>query len=80
MLEMQLQLRHTSNDSVRAEMEAMRQEIRSLRDTTMQYDLSFDTALQRLEQRVEGIERRSISSGETSSGEISNIAGLRNGR
>ena len=28
-----------------------------LRDTTMQYDLSFDTALQRMDQRVASVER-----------------------
>ena len=27
----------------------------------MQYDLSFDTALQRLEKRVEGVERRNTA-------------------
>ena len=44
--------------SVHLEIEALRSEIRSLRDTTMQYDLSFDTALQRLEGRMENTERR----------------------
>ena len=37
--------------------EALRQEVRALRDTTMQYDLSFDAALERMESRVESIER-----------------------
>src|SRR5262245_15017819 len=75
MLELQLRLRNEGSSSLHAEMEAMRHEIRSLRETTMRYDLSFDTALQRLEQRVEGIERRAITSGEA--GEV---AELRNGR
>lgn len=35
----------------------LREEIKSLRDTTLQYDLSFDTALQRMEQRVERLEQ-----------------------
>ena len=59
MLEIQLKLRGqgTSTD-VKAEIEALRQELRSLRDTTTQYDISFDTALQRMESRVEGVERQ----------------------
>src|SRR5438132_8565719 len=57
-LEMQLQLRNQNNSGSTSDLEALRQEVRALRDTTMQYDLSFDTALQRMEQRVEGIERR----------------------
>lgn len=56
-LELQLQLRGQGDNNLRAELEALRQEVRSLRDTSMQYDLSFDTALQRMEQRVERMER-----------------------
>ena len=43
---------------LRAEIEAMRQEMRSLRDTTTQYDLSFDTALQNMEKKVEILNRK----------------------
>ena len=57
-LELQLQMRGQGDSSVHAEMEALRQEVRSLRDTSTQYDLSFDTALQRMDHRVEAIERR----------------------
>ncbi len=57
MLEMKLQLRDHTETGVNAELEALRQEVRSLRDTSMQYDLSFDAALQRMEQRVERMER-----------------------
>jgi len=67
MLELQLKLRGLgSNVDVKSEIEALRQEIRSLRDTTTQYDISFDSALQRMESRVEGVERqvRSIQSEE----------------
>ncbi len=60
MLEMRLQLQNQGDAGLRAEVEALRQEIRALRDTSMQYDLSFDTALQRLEKRVEGVERRGV--------------------
>jgi hypothetical protein len=73
-LEMQLQLRNQGDSGIRAEIEALKQEVRSLRDTTMQYDLSFDTALQRMDHRVEGLERRiqSVNS--------EPLAELRNGR
>ena len=57
-LEMKLKLNNQGDSGVRGELESLRLEVRSLRDTSMQYDLSFDTALQRMEHRVEGIERR----------------------
>jgi polyhydroxyalkanoate synthesis regulator phasin len=38
--------------------EALRREVAQLRDTTTNYDLSFDSALQRLESRVERLEGR----------------------
>lgn len=37
----------------------LRKELEDLRDTTTRYDLSFDTALQRIESRVANLERRS---------------------
>lgn len=59
MMELQLKMRgQGDNVDSRAEIEALRQEMRSLRDTTTQYDISFDTALQRMEGRVEGVERQ----------------------
>ena len=58
-LEIKLKLTKQTDIGVAAEIEALRQEVRSLRDTSMQYDLSFDTALQRMEQRVERLEVRS---------------------
>ncbi len=56
-LELKLRLKGQGSESVRAEVEALRQEVRALRDTTMQYDLSFDAALDRMESRVGSIER-----------------------
>ena len=44
--------------NVLAELQTLRNEVRSLRDTTMQYDLSFDTALQNMERKHEGLERK----------------------
>ncbi len=57
-----------------AEVEALRQELRALKDTTMQYDLSFDAALQTMERRVQTLEidRRAVAT--------ENWAQLRNGK
>jgi hypothetical protein len=60
MLELKLQLQNQGDVGLRAEVDALRQEVRALRDTSTQYDLSFDTALQRMEKRVEGVERRIV--------------------
>ncbi|HZP80453.1 MAG TPA: hypothetical protein VFB21_02330 [Chthonomonadaceae bacterium] len=59
-LEMQLRLQNQGDANVRAAIDDLRQEIKSLRDTTMQYDLSFDSALQRMERRVEALENRAV--------------------
>jgi hypothetical protein len=45
-------------EALRAELESTRQELRDLRNTSMQYDISFDTALGRMENRVAHVERR----------------------
>jgi len=58
MMEMKLKLKNQGSVDVRGDIEALRNEVRSLRETATQYDLSFDSALQRMEQRVEGLERR----------------------
>ncbi|HLK58877.1 MAG TPA: hypothetical protein VKU00_20050 [Chthonomonadaceae bacterium] len=79
-LEMQLQLRNTGDVGTRAEIAALREEVRSLKETTMQYDLSFDSALQRLERRVEGVERRVNGVGTSSSIEGSVVEEMRVGR
>lgn len=45
-------------EALRAELESTRKELQALRDTSMQYDISFDTALGRMESRVAHVERR----------------------
>ena len=57
MLEMKLQMQNQGDAGLRAEVEALRQEVRSLRDTSMQYDLSFDTALHQVEHRLKHLEK-----------------------
>ncbi len=58
MLELQLQIRSQGDTGLRQEVMALREELRALRDTSMQYDLSFDTALQKMDQRMITVERR----------------------
>jgi sensor domain CHASE-containing protein len=58
-LEMKLRLKQEMDQSVRMELQSIRNQIQQLRDTTTQYDMSFDTALQRLESRVSHLETRS---------------------
>jgi len=48
----------TVNKNVAEAIEALRKEVADLRDTATRYDVSFDTALQRMESRIEAVERR----------------------
>lgn len=43
-------------NEVKSELGALRREVSSLRDTTTTFDMSFDGAISRLEQRVDRIE------------------------
>lgn len=60
MMEIKLRMSQGDDAAVRAQIEALRAEVRALRDTTMQYDISFDSALQRVESRVDAMERRIV--------------------
>jgi hypothetical protein len=44
--------------AMRDELTTLRQQVSELRDTSTQYDLSFDHALQRIERRVEQVEQQ----------------------
>ena len=59
MEELKMQRQQMIADNIRAEFAAIRDEIRDLRDTSMQYDLSFDTALQQMDRRLSHLERQS---------------------
>lgn len=74
MMELKLRMTQSDDASVRAAIEALRAEVRTLRDTTMQYDISFDTALQRVESRVDQMERR-VNAAET--GQVAELSRLR---
>ena len=52
-------------EELRSEMEHLRKDLQSLRDTSMQYDLSFDSALSRMESRIANVENRTSGYGST---------------
>lgn len=57
MEQLRLQRDNLLSQHIANEFAAVREEIKALRDTSMQYDLSFDTALHQIERRVNGLER-----------------------
>ena len=75
--EMKLQARAKTDTNVQGSIDALREEMRAeiqaFRDTATQYDLSFDTALQRMEQRVEGLERRAIATETSQPAELRSV-------
>jgi hypothetical protein len=58
MLEIRLAGIQKGDQAMIERIEAVRQEVAQLRDTATQYDLSFDTALRRIESRVNALEAR----------------------
>jgi hypothetical protein len=58
MARLKLELRQRADQQVLDEIRRVRDDVASLRDTTTKYDLSFDTALQRIESRVSHLESR----------------------
>ena len=64
MEELRMQGKRLVAEDVRTEFATLRAEIRDLRDTAMQYDLSFDTALQQMERRMNKLERGSYMDSE----------------
>lgn len=61
MAEIKMRTIQNTDTATLAAMEQLRDELRQLRDTTMRYDMSFDAALTRLEERVERVETRSYA-------------------
>lgn len=57
-LEIKLRLRQTADQGVLDEIRKMQAQIDKLRDTTTQYDVSFDNALQHVSERVGNLEAR----------------------
>jgi hypothetical protein len=50
------QTQNNVSESVRAELDEMRRQMTDLRDTTTKFDISFDAAISRLEDRVDRVE------------------------
>lgn len=60
-MEMRLRAQQGQNDTVIHQLDAIRAEIASLRDTTTQYDLTNDHVVQRLEERLSRLETRTAA-------------------
>jgi hypothetical protein len=67
MLELKMMAGSTADSGLVSELQALAQQVAELRDTTTRYDMSFDSALQRIESRVGHLEGRvnSIEAGES---------------
>ena len=61
MEELRMKNRANIDEQTRAAIEALRGEFNALRDTTTQYDVSFDSALRRIESRMSHMEQRITS-------------------
>lgn len=61
MEELRLQRNVSVAQETKTAIEELRREMLALKDTTTQYDMSFDVALQRLESRVGHLEQRTLS-------------------
>jgi predicted nucleic acid-binding Zn-ribbon protein len=58
MLQMELERRRLSNQEIVAQIEALRQELAQLRDTSTQYDMSLQANLEMLQERVRMLEQQ----------------------
>jgi predicted nucleic acid-binding Zn-ribbon protein len=58
MLQMELERRRLSNQEIVAQIEALRQELAQLRDTSTQYDMSLQMTLETLQERVRMLEQQ----------------------
>ena len=73
MEELALERQQAMTADVRAEFAALRAEIKTLRDTAMQYDLSFDTNMQHLDRRVGQLERQANVRASSDTGVTQNL-------
>lgn len=49
------------SDELRAELNALKEQVLALRDTTTKFDLSFDSALDSMEERMKRVEERQLT-------------------
>lgn len=62
------------SEEVRAELNEIKSQIISLRDTTTKFDMTFDAALSRLEERVDRVEERQTTVGSAASGTAATVS------
>ncbi len=62
-VQMQLEARFQSDNEWREEAAKLRAEINLLRDTSTRYDISLEDTLQRVEQRLQNVEMRTLPVG-----------------
>jgi len=74
----EIQARKTGDSkSLREDLEALRAEVKALRDTATKFDISFDATLDSLQKRVDTLEtRRPVSPAETT-GQSQHLGGGR---
>jgi TolA-binding protein len=58
---MQLEARKTPDQDLAQQLDALRQEVARLRDTSTQFDVSHDHALERIDQRLRSVESKTAS-------------------
>ena len=76
-LELQLQAQQGRNDEVAAQIAALRREIAALRDTSTEFDMSLEHAVQRLEGRLGRLETKSAAQSAATPEEIPQRVGVR---
>ncbi len=65
-------------DDIKADLERLRSEVKALRETATQFDISFDAALDTLQRRVDNIEtRRPVATSDSASESVQRLGGGR---
>lgn len=62
-VQMQIESRAQTDNAWREEAAKLRDEINLLRDTSTRYDISLEDTLQRVEQRLQNVEMRTLPTG-----------------
>ena len=76
MEEIRSQRGQSADANVVGEIRALKEQFNELRDTTTKYDMSFDAALQRIENRVNHLEGRVSRVEQQASGQVTQSSGL----
>jgi hypothetical protein len=65
MARIKAQAQMTVGEGLRAELDEIKRQIATLRDTTTRFDMSFDAAISRLEERMDRVDGQHYSGGTT---------------